>query len=119
MGISADLLGGLGNPITLGVAAGLFFGKQLGVLAAVWLPVKLGLARLPHGMTWRHVYGVALLAGIGFTMALFVAQLAYADTRTLDYAKIGILTASLVAGVCGWLLLRTTPRPAQKTAPLT
>lgn len=107
--INADLLGGLGNPVTLGVAAGLFFGKQLGVLAAVWLPVKLGLARLPRDMTWRHVYGVALLAGIGFTMALFVAQLAYAEARTLDYAKVGILAASLVAGVCGWRVLRAAP----------
>ncbi len=110
--VSADLLGGLGNPVTLGVAAGLFLGKQLGVLAAVWLPVKLGLARLPRDMTWRHVYGIALLAGIGFTMALFVAQLAYADPRTLDYAKVGILSASLVAGVCGWLVLRALDKEA-------
>lgn len=107
--LSGELMNGLGNPVTLGVGVGLLFGKQLGVLLAVWLPVRLGLAQLPRDMTWRHVYGVALLAGIGFTMALFVAQLAYADPRTLDFAKVGILGASLLSGVCGWLVLRSAP----------
>ena len=102
--------GGLGaalrEPVTLGVVAGLLLGKQLGVTGAAWLAVRAGLADLPEGVTWRHVYGAGWLAGIGFTMSLFVGSLAFGEGPLLDAAKVGILAASLVAGVAGWATLR-------------
>lgn len=93
------------NPITLGVALGLFVGKQLGVTAFAWLSVRLGLAVLPAGVGWRQLYGVSLLCGIGFTMSLFIASLAFGQSAMLDSAKVGILIGSLVSGLSGWFLL--------------
>jgi NhaA family Na+:H+ antiporter len=88
------------------VALGLVLGKQLGVTLATWLAVRLGAAALPDGVTWRHVYGASWLAGIGFTMSLFVSELAFTgEPHLLTSAKLGILIASLVAGATGWLLL--------------
>lgn len=97
------------EPVTLGVMIGLFFGKQLGILGAVKLMTATRLASLPKGVTKRHVYGASLLAGIGFTMSLFIATLAFDDPVLLTDAKIGILAASFVSGVGGWLVLRGTP----------
>lgn len=96
------------NPLSLGIMAGLVIGKQLGVFAFTWLTVRIGLARLPEGITWRHVYGAGWLAGIGFTMSLFISGLAFGDSPLLDISKVGILIGSLIAGVGGWLVLRTT-----------
>ncbi len=93
------------HPVSLGVMLGLFIGKQVGVLAFAWAAVKTGLARLPAGVTWKAVYGVACLAGIGFTMALFIAGLAFDDAATLDRAKMGILAGSFVSGIVGWVVL--------------
>jgi NhaA family Na+:H+ antiporter len=84
-------------------------GKQLGVTLGAWLAVRSGLTELPTGVTWRLVYGAGWLAGIGFTMSLFVADLAFADPGEavlLTAAKLGILGASVIAGVGGWLILR-------------
>ena len=100
--------GGVGHPVALGVIMGLVLGKPLGVTLFAWLAVRLGMAELPPGITWRHVHGAGWLGGIGFTMALFIAGLAFAGTPYLDTAKLGILTASLVAGVVGFVLLRGT-----------
>nr|WP_245628806.1 Na+/H+ antiporter NhaA [Salidesulfovibrio brasiliensis] len=97
------------EPVTLGVMAGLFFGKQIGILGAVKLMTVTKLASLPVGVTKRHVYGASLLAGIGFTMSLFIATLAFDDPVLLTDAKIGILAASFVSGIGGWLVLRGTP----------
>ncbi len=98
------------NSVTLGIIFGLFFGKQIGVTGFAWVAVKLGWAELPEGMTWRHIYSVSFLCGIGFTMSLFIANLAFVDAAVLDSAKVGILVASVIAGVAGWLMLsRTTP----------
>lgn len=105
----------LSNRVTLGVLLGLFIGKQVGVTLASWLAVRSGIADLPTGVTWRALHGASLLAGIGFTMALFVADLAFAsagEPALMDAAKIGILLASLVSGVWGYLLLVRTPRPS-------
>jgi NhaA family Na+:H+ antiporter len=102
-------LGGGSNlfqPVSLGIFAGLVLGKQLGITFFTWLNVRLGLASLPEGVTWRHVYGASWLAGIGFTMSLFIAGLAFGASPLLDTAKIGILAASIIAGVAGWLILR-------------
>ncbi|CAA9535505.1 MAG: Na+/H+ antiporter NhaA type [uncultured Thermomicrobiales bacterium] len=114
--IEGDLGAAFGNTVTIGVVVGLVVGKQLGVLAAAWLVVRAGLTELPPGVGWRHVYGAGWLAGIGFTMALFVADLAFADAAEaplLASAKLGILAASVVAGVGGAVVLgRATGRRA-------
>ena len=93
------------QPITLGIAIGLVLGKQLGVMLASWIPVRLGWAELPAGVSWKQLYGVSWLAGIGFTMSLFITNLAFADPRLVEQAKTGILLASLIAGAVGYRLL--------------
>ena len=97
-------------PVTLGVALGLFLGKLIGVLGSVWLMVKVGIADLPSAASWRQMFGVALLCGIGFTMSLFVALLAFAEPALQDEAKLGIMLGSLVAGLCGYLVLAGSAR---------
>jgi NhaA family Na+:H+ antiporter len=96
----------LTQPVTLGVLAGLVIGKPLGISLATWAAVRLGLGRLPDGTTWRQILGVACLGGIGFTMSLFIAGLAFGEGDLLDTAKIGILAASVLAGIAGALILR-------------
>lgn len=96
----------LANPVTLGVLFGLILGKPLGIMIFSWLAVRLGIAELPRGVTWRLIHGVSWLGGIGFTMSLFVASLAFPGAPALlNAAKIGVLAASLAAGLCGWFLL--------------
>lgn len=95
--------------IGLGVLAGLVLGKPLGIMAAAVVAVKTRIARLPHGVEWRSLLGYACLAGVGFTMSLFVAMLAFADSALLDAAKRGIIVGSLVAGVAGAVLLKMNP----------
>jgi Na+:H+ antiporter, NhaA family len=93
-------------PVPLGVAAGLFIGKQIGVFGAVWLMIKLGLADRPAGATWRQVYGIAMLCGIGFTMSLFIAALAFGQgTDQNEIAKLGILAGSFISALAGYALL--------------
>jgi NhaA family Na+:H+ antiporter len=99
-------LDALTNSISLGAALGLFFGKQIGIFFFTLLAVRLGLAPMPGGASRGKLYGVAVIAGIGFTVALFIAGLAFPDPRLLDQAKIGILLGSLASGVVGCLILR-------------
>jgi NhaA family Na+:H+ antiporter len=106
LGGDSDLI----HPVSLGIIAGLLLGKQLGVTLGVWLAVRTGLTSLPDGVTWRHVYGASCLAGIGFTMSLFIAVLAIGDNPLLDTAKLGILAASVIAGVLGYLILSREQR---------
>jgi NhaA family Na+:H+ antiporter len=105
--------GSVGDALTdsavLGIFLGLVIGKPLGITLFSWLAVRLRLADLPQGADWRHVVGMGALGGIGFTMALFIAALAFGEGAALESAKIGILAGSLVSGIVGWLLLR---RPA-------
>ena len=96
------------SSITLGVAIGLLVGNPLGVLAMTWLSVRVGLGQLPSSVTWRHVLGTGFLAGIGFTVAIFVAGIAFTDPALVNQAKMGIFGASLVAGLIGYLILRTS-----------
>ena len=96
----------LAEPVALGVLLGLLLGKPLGVTQASWLAVRAGVADRPAGVTWRQLHGAGWLAGVGFTMSLFNAALAFGDRPELDQAKLGILCASALAGVVGWLLLR-------------
>jgi NhaA family Na+:H+ antiporter len=112
--IDASLLGGLLSPVSLGIALGLFIGKQLGISAAVWASVRLGIADLPQGSTMKQIYGVSLLCGIGFTMALFVANLAFIDPAHLNEAKLAILLGSTISAIAGSIVLRrslTAPLP--------
>ena len=96
----------LSEPVTLGVALGLFFGKQAGVFGSVWLTVKLGWGRRPAQATWLQVYGVATLCGVGFTMSLFIGLLAFAQTPELETAtKIGVLLGSILSIVAGAVTL--------------
>jgi NhaA family Na+:H+ antiporter len=93
------------QPVASGILAGLVLGKQAGIMLFSWLPVKLGQAALPQGVTWLQVYGGSCLAGIGFTMALFVADLAFDDAALASQAKVGILAASLVAATWAGVVL--------------
>ena len=114
VGLSGEMLGlAFGSTITLGVIAGLVLGKQIGVTLFAWLAVRIGWAELPGNVGWRQVYGVAWLTGIGFTMSLFIAGLAFDSQVSLDSAKIGILAASLISGIGGWILLTRGSRPAE------
>jgi len=97
------------HSVSLGIILGLVVGKQVGITLFSYLAVRLGLAQLPAELSWRHIYGMGWLAGIGFTMSLFIAHLAFGDEGFLELSKIGILTASLIAGVAGWLILRLMP----------
>jgi NhaA family Na+:H+ antiporter len=98
------------EPLTMGVAGGLFFGKLIGVFGVVAVLVKLGLAQLPAQASWGQVAGTALLCGIGFTMSLFIGLLAFDDPAVQDHVKIGILMGSLVSGLSGALILTLTSR---------
>jgi NhaA family Na+:H+ antiporter len=102
-GLSIDALL---SPVPLGIALGLFFGKQMGVLGFAWLGSRAGICRLPEGVTWLQVYGVALLAGVGFTMSLFIGTLAFSDPEHAAAVRLGVLSGSLVSGLLGYLVLR-------------
>ena len=101
----------LTSPVALGILAGLMVGKQLGITLFAWLAVRSGISELPGGVNWRHVYGVGWLAGIGFTMSLFITDLAFSEGSLVDAAKLGILVASVTAGVVGWTILRGASSP--------
>ena len=92
--------------IPLGIAAGLFIGKQIGIMAFVWAGVKLGASRLPDGVSWLQIYGVSALAGIGFTMSLFIGTLAFSAPEHAAAVRIGVLTGSIASAVLGYLVLR-------------
>ncbi|HSG16592.1 MAG TPA: Na+/H+ antiporter NhaA [Anaerolineae bacterium] len=94
------------SPVALGIVFGLVLGKQMGVTLFSWLAIRSGYANMPAGVTWGQIYGVGWLTGIGFTMSLFITELAFDDPVLLNQAKVGILVASLVAGVGGYLVLR-------------
>lgn len=109
LGLSvADIL----HPVPLGIVTGLFVGKQVGILALCWLAVRLRLASLPEAVGWRKLHGAALLCGIGFTMSLFIASLAFeqGDGAYLGLERLGILMGTLVSGLLGYAVLRATLR---------
>ncbi len=92
--------------VSMGIIAGLLAGKFFGILGATWFAEKIGVASLPQGLHWRHIAGVALLAGVGFTMSLFITNLAFTDDDLVMKAKIGIFAASLLAGTAGYFILK-------------
>ena len=93
------------SPVSLGIVFGLLVGKPIGIFCASWLAVSLGLASLPAKVGWRQIFGVGVIGGIGFTMSIFIANLAFAGQPLLEVAKLGIFAASLAAGGTGFLLL--------------
>ncbi|MDE0702726.1 MAG: Na+/H+ antiporter NhaA [Rhodospirillaceae bacterium] len=99
-------LGDVLSPIPLGIAAGLFFGNQIGIFGLTWAGVRIGVCRLPEGVTWLHVYGASALAGIGFTMSLFIGALAFDDPAHQAAVRIGVLSGSLLSGLVGYAVLR-------------
>ncbi|WP_415397540.1 Na+/H+ antiporter NhaA [Sulfurimonas sp. CS5] len=104
----------IAEPVSLGIIAGLILGKVLGIAGVAWLAIKLGIAELPQGSTMSQVFGVAFLGGIGFTMSIFVADLAFAGNDELIFqAKVGILCASLFAGLFGFLWLKYIAKRAE------
>jgi Na+:H+ antiporter, NhaA family len=104
-------------PLPLGIAAGLFLGKQIGIFGASWLAVRLGLARLPEGVGWRQIHGAAVLGGIGFTMSLFIGSLAFSDSGNSAAVRIGVLAGSLASGIAGYAILRRELTQSTKAAP--
>ncbi len=94
------------EPLPLGIALGLLLGKQIGVFGATWLAVKTGVGRMPEGTTWAQIYGAAILAGIGFTMSLFIGTLAFVGNEQAAQVRIGVLGGSIVAALAGYFVLR-------------
>ena len=105
-----DLTSAFSEPVTLGVLLGLVVGKPVGIMIFSLLAVRLGIGKQPAGATWPQIFGVAMLGGIGFTVALFVTELAFGPGALADQAKIGILAASAIAGVAGFIYLRAVGR---------
>jgi len=110
-----EIHGGVGeiiaDPISLGVIFGLFIGKPLGIVLFAWLGVKIGVAVLPRGISWMHILGTGFLAGIGFTMAIFIANLAFStDPVSLEHAKLAVLIASTLSAIAGMAILATVKR---------
>jgi len=109
--LDADAVGMLSGPVSIGIIAGLFVGKQIGITAAAWAAIKSGYAELPEGVTWPQLWGAACLGGVGFTMAIFIAELAFTSEALIGEAKLAILVASLASGIFGFLVLqRVLPR---------
>lgn len=100
------LLKNFNNPVTLGIILGLFFGNQIGITLFSWLAIRTHMALLPNGLQFYQLYAASCLAGIGFTMSLFINGLSFSDPNLITQAKLGILTGSLLSGIFGWILLR-------------
>ena len=103
-------LNSLTNPISLGISLGLIFGKQIGIFSFTWIAVKLKIAQLPKEITWKRLYGLSALCGIGFTMSLFISSLAFGDIGTelaID-ERVGIVFGSIISAIWGYLVLKST-----------
>ncbi|MDX9860794.1 MAG: Na+/H+ antiporter NhaA [Rhodospirillales bacterium] len=105
------------DPVTLGIILGLFVGKQVGVLATTWMAIRLGLGVLPDGSRWIQVYGVAVLTGIGFTMSLFIGELAFEGGDQSAAVRVGVLSGSLLSAVVGYAVLFLASRREFHTVP--
>ena len=103
-------LASLSEPIDLGIILGLVLGKQLVVVLFSWIAIRIGIGSMPRNVTWRQLHGAACLAGIGFTMSLFITLLAFEQAEQLADAKMAIMAASVIAGLLGWTLLFTAKK---------
>jgi len=99
------------QPLPLGIALGLLVGKQIGVFGITFALVKLGVAQLPHGANWLHIYGIACLAGVGFTMSLFIGGLSFADADMMNQVRMGVLSGSIASGILGYVALMLASSP--------
>jgi len=99
----------LGEPVTLGIIAGLVVGKQLGIFSVLWLTIKTGISPMPQGVTWLHLYAVSILCGIGFTMSLFIGGLAFDDLAHQASIRLGVLVGSMISAFMGFALLYFAP----------
>ena len=140
--IDAKLVGALFTPLALGIILGLLLGKPIGIVLATWIGAKLKLGSLPKGVTWRHALGAGVLAGMGFTMSIFITTLAFSSggghaeilgfklaspailataspEEIVNLSKLAILVASTLAGIIGYLILRTSPQPVEEPAMVT
>jgi NhaA family Na+:H+ antiporter len=102
-----EMIDGLISPLGLGIIFGLFFGKTIGVTLLSWFAVKIKLAKLPSGTNWKHIIGVSMLAGIGFTMSIFISLLSFSNAEYIIEAKFAILCTSIVAGLVGFIYLKS------------
>ena len=114
--LKGDALALLTTPVSMGIILGLVIGKPLGIGIFAWLAVKSGIAFMPKGVTWRQIMGAACLGGVGFTMSIFVSGLAFDDATLITEAKLGILVASVVAGLAGYLLLRSSANSSEASS---
>ncbi len=108
--LHTDLLESLTGTLPIGIAAGLMLGKPLGIYLASVISVKINIARIPSGSNFRHIIGAGLLGGIGFTMAMFVSNLAFDDASKIELSKLAVLISSVIAALLGYILLRMIPR---------
>jgi NhaA family Na+:H+ antiporter len=113
--IEGDFLESLASPVSLGVILGLIIGKFVGVFTASYLMLRTGLGKLPEDLTLKHLAAMSVVAGIGFTMSLFVADLAFSDIETIRQARFGILTSSVLAAIAGYTAVRMVCKPIPKT----
>jgi NhaA family Na+:H+ antiporter len=104
--LDAESMSQIGGTISLGIIFGLFFGKQLGILLSSWIAVRSGKTSLPQGISWSQIWGVSILAGVGFTMSIFISDLAFKSAELISQAKIAIIVASLLSGIVGFMILR-------------
>jgi NhaA family Na+:H+ antiporter len=104
------------EPIPLGIAAGLFVGKAVGIFGATWIAVMGGISPRPEGATWLQVLGGAMLGGIGFTMSLFIGMLAFPDPAQAGQLRLGVLAGSLLSAGAGYLVLRASSRPTPRAS---
>jgi NhaA family Na+:H+ antiporter len=109
--IGSDWYQSLAESNTLGIMLGLVLGKPIGITLLSFIAVAIGICRLPLDLNWKHIFGAGLLGGIGFTMSIFITNLAFADANVINASKMGILLASLVAGVFGFLWLKFLGKP--------
>ncbi|MFZ2323478.1 MAG: Na+/H+ antiporter NhaA [Ignavibacteriaceae bacterium] len=105
--IGGDFSSSLTNYVSIGIVLGLFIGKQIGIFSFSYLAVKFKLASQPEGVSWKKIYAAAILGGIGFTMSLFIANLAFNSEELLNTAKVGILSGSLISGIIGFIILKS------------
>ena len=108
--VSDELGSALTHPVSIGIVLGLFLGKQIGIFSFSYIAVKLKLASEPEGVSWKKIYAASVIAGIGFTMSLFIANLAFNSPELLNISKVGILAGSLLSGIVGFIILKSALR---------
>lgn len=104
------------EPLPLGIALGLLIGKQIGIFGFAWLTVKFGISTLPEGVRWVQIWGLSLIAAIGFTMSLFIGNLAFSSPEMINAVKVGVLSGSVLAAIAGVIILKLSARPMANDA---